>query len=175
MEHTTMDRRADLALSVGVLLFGVFLFVAARNINIGQISDPVGSRGVPTFVGLVFMAGGMALIYRRLSSWRSERGPFVASDGAEDEPGYPASARRAFAIVGVSFLYALLLPILGFPLATPALLAALMWILGLRSARLLGFVSVGYTLFVYLTFTQALSVNLPAGFLSDALDALGLG
>ena len=151
------------------------MFVAARNIALGQIDDPVGPRGVPTFIAVIFIAGGLVLTARRLMSWGSEDGPFVDSDGKEDEPGHPASARRAFTVVGVSILYAALLPFVGFPLATPLLLFALMWILEVRSARLLSVVSVAYTVLVFAVFTYGLSVELPAGILSGPLDALDIG
>ncbi len=170
-----MDRRVDLALSVGILAFGIFLFVAARNIALGQIDDPVGPRGVPTFIALLFIGGGIFLTVRRLLRWGSEDSHFVESDGMEDEPEHPASARRAFAIVGVSILYAAVLPFLGFPLATPPLLFALMWILEVRSVRLLGIVSIVYTLVVFSVFTYGLSVDLPTGILSEPLDAVEFG
>lgn len=169
-----MDRRVDLGLSLGIVLFGVLLLIAAQNIALGTIRDPVGPRGVPTFTALVFIVGGIVLAARRLLTWSSEPGPFVPSDGKVDEPGSAASAVRAFGVMAVSVSYALALPILGFLLATPALLAALMWILEVRSVRLLIGVSVGYTLIVYVTFTQGLSVSLPGGLVSGLVDAFGL-
>ena len=170
-----MDRRIDLGLSVGIVIFGVLLFVAASNINLGTIQDPVGPRGVPTFLAITFMVGGLVLAFRRLATWGAEDGPFVPSDGTQDEPEHPASARRAFTIIGVSILYAALLPILGFLLATPALLAVLMWTMHVRSRRLLASVSVAYTVVVFFIFSQGLSVSLPLGPLAGPLEALGLG
>jgi putative tricarboxylic transport membrane protein len=168
-----MDRRADLAISVGVLIFGVLLFIATRFIALGQIQDPVGTRGVPTFIAMLFIAGGAALTYRRAVTWRTDP-ILVAPDGKEDEPGHPASARTAFLAVGASAAYAASLPYAGFLLATPALLACLMWLLGARSWLMIAIVAVVYSVVVYGVFVLGLSVRLPAGILEGPLDALGL-
>lgn len=170
-----VDRRIDLGLSVGIVIFGLLLFVAAMNINLGTIQDPIGPRGVPTFLAIAFVVGGLILSFRRLTTWKAENGHRVPSEGTLDEPEYPASARRAFTIIAISVLYALLLPILGFVLATPVLLAVLMWTMQVRSRRLLVLVPIAYTLVVFLVFSEGLSVSLPLGPLTGPLEAIGFG
>lgn len=169
-----MDQRVDLALAGVITVLGLVLFVMSQNIALGQIQDPIGPRGVPTAIAVFFIVAGSTLVVRRLRGMAGGAPIMVESEGTLDEPGHPASARRAFAIIAVCAMYLLLLPVLGFLLVTPVMLGAIMWLLGVRPGVLLVAVAVGYTLIVYVTFTQLLSVELPDGVLTAPLEALGI-
>jgi hypothetical protein len=144
-------RRADLLGGIGLLLFAAFYFERSFAISTGLASDRLG----PTFFPRV-LASGLALlaavlIIRALLD-RSDRTPLSA-----------VRATRLFGVLGLTILWALLLPRVGFLLVTPLLLGSVMWTMGLRRWRGLIGVSIGMTLVLYLVFVRGLNVLLPMG------------
>ena len=144
-------RRADLLGGIGLLLFAAFYFERSFAISTGLASDRLG----PTFFPRV-LASGLALlaavlIVRALLD-RSDRAPLSA-----------VRAARLFGVLGLTVIWALLLPRAGFLLVTPLLLGSVMWTMGLRRWRGLIGVSIGMTLVLYLVFVRALNVLLPMG------------
>jgi hypothetical protein len=121
----------------------------------------------------VLVLGGLALVLRRVLRWRQE-GESVPAEGTEDDPGVPpGSAVRALAIWSAAVVYVLLLPVVGYLLATPIFLGIVLWLLAIRS-RLLVAVPLGFTLIVFVIFSLFLNVRLPTGILDGPLRALGL-
>jgi hypothetical protein len=168
-----MDRRADVAVAFCVVLLGVFVLVAAQDVRPASIADPIGSRGAPHLVGAVLVLGGLALILRRAVRWRHER-IVVPAEGMEDDRGVPpGSAIRALAIWTAAVVYVLVLPALGYLLATPIFLGAVLWLLAIRSWMLVA-VPLGFTIPVFLVFTLFLNVRLPTGILDGVLRQMGL-
>ena len=97
----------------------------------------------------------------------------VPAEGMEDDQGVPpGSALRALSIWAVAIAYVLALPSVGYLLATPALLAAMLWLLEIRSWMLVA-VPIGFTIPVFLVFTAFLNVRLPTGILDGACVSSG--
>ena len=168
-----MDRRADVALALCVVLLGVFVLVAAQGVRPASIADPIGSRGAAHLVGAVLVLGGLALVLRRVLRWRRE-GATVPAEGMEDDRGVPpGSAVRALSIWTAAMLYVLVLPTVGYLLATSVFLAAILWLLAIRSWMLLA-VPLGFTIPVFLVFSLFLNVRLPTGIVDGVLRQLGL-
>ncbi len=161
-----MDRRIDLGIAFVTVVLGLVLLYLARQIPVGLIKDPIGPRGMPTFVSIFFIVAGSTLVAKRLLRWRRQTSHAVQSDGTEDESDSPASAGRAFATMGAALGYIMLLPILGFLLTTPLVLAVLLVLLGRRSPLVLLLVPVGYTVFVYVVFTRFLLIRFPEGIMA---------
>jgi putative tricarboxylic transport membrane protein len=168
-----MDRRSDVAVAFCVVLLGIFVLVAAQDVRPASIADPIGSRGAPHLVGAVLVLGGLALILRRVLRWRHE-GAIVPAEGTEDDPGVPPGlAVRALAIWTAAVVYILVLPAVGYLLATPIFLGAVLWLFSIRSWMLVA-VPLGFTAPVFLVFTLFLNVRLPTGILDGVLRELGL-
>lgn len=168
-----MDRRADVAVAFCVVLLGVFVLVAAQDVRPASIADPIGSRGAPHLVGVVLVLGGLALILRRALRWRRE-GAVVPAEGIEDDPGVPpGTAVRALSIWTAAAIYVVVLPEVGYLLATPILLALVLWLFSIRSWMLVA-VPLGFTVPVFLVFTLFLNVRLPPGILDGVLRQMGL-
>ena len=170
-----VDRRSDLLLSVAITALGVFVLITARGIRLGAINDPLGPRGMPTFLGIFMIVGGAALIVRRLLKRRGEDGNQVVSDGKDDdEPGAPASFRRTLMVMAASCGFAIVLEPLGFILATALLTAALLVLMEIKiwPGAILGGILCAVA--CYLLFAVVLTVRLPAGILESLLRALDL-
>lgn len=149
-------------MALAVACLGAALVVLAQDISVGRIRDPLGTRAMPTIVGGLIAAGGGFLAARRLVRWRRESA-FVAAEGSEDTPGFAGSTARAMAVWGLCFGYVLLLPDLGFVLLSPPLLAALLWVMGVRRPVPLLGVSLITVLVLYGLFGEILNVRLPLG------------
>lgn len=169
-----MDRRVDLAVAFCVALLGIFVLVSARGIQSASVPDPIGARGAPTFAGAALCVGGLALVLRRLLRWGRER-TFVTPEGTEDDTGVePGSAFRAISIWGASVAYVLVLPFIGYVLATPIFIATILVLFSIRSWRMIAGVSIGFTVPVFLVFVKFLNVRLPAGILDGLLRQMDL-
>jgi putative tricarboxylic transport membrane protein len=99
---------------VGLALAAFFIFNATL-IELSFISDPVGPRAFPIIIGLLLAASSMVILLR-----------------PDPEPIWPRMARFAeIAMAAVAMAaYALLLPELGFVIATATAAAFLTWRLG---------------------------------------------
>lgn len=157
-----MGKRADLAICVIVAVFGAWLVYQAGQIPEGSIQDPIGGGGLIRAAGSVFIVVGTWLAVRRVWTWRAHGRRVLPSDGAEDdEPGEPASTARALSVWVITAGYVLVLPLIGFFVATPAYLLAGMALLGMKSWLRAGISAVVFPLVVYGLFVNFLGVNLP--------------
>lgn len=168
-----MDRKIDFALALGIIALGVFLIIEAQAIGRSPVPDPIGPRGIPTGLGVAFVVSGAALALRRAVRWRIE-GPIVEPEGAEDDQGVPpGSARRGLGIWIASVVYVVALPFLGFLVATPLLIAAMLRLFEFQRPPVLGRIPgllaypLAFTAAAYVTFAVILGVRLPLGFVRD--------
>jgi putative tricarboxylic transport membrane protein len=149
-------RRADFVGGIGLLLLAILYFERSFAISTGLASDRLGPTFYPRVLAVVLAVLATVLIARSLT------------DRSDPSPLSRVRAGRLFAVFGVMLLWVGLLPYLGFPLVTPLLLVAVMWILGHRRWRSLIAVSLGLTLALYLVFVRTLNVLLPMGPLGGA-------
>jgi putative tricarboxylic transport membrane protein len=152
----------ELALSALLLLLGVYLVIGATGITIPGSSNTVGPRFFPYLVGAATIVVGGALAVRVL---RGDQGP---EEGGEDVDPDAKTSWRAVGIITLAFLaHALLINVIGWPLAVTLMFGAVAWSLGSRGiVRPLiagGIVSV----VVWLVFVKALGVTLPGGILLE--------
>ena len=156
---------------VGAVLLaalGVYLLVDAGAIAIPGSSNTVGPRFFPYAVGGLSVATGALLALRVL---RGDRGP--ADDGEDVDPDAPTDW-RAVAIISVAFVaHALLINVVGWPLAVALMFAAVATTLQGRltpQAAVRPFL-VGLTVgcVVWIIFVKALNVALPGGIVLEFL------
>jgi putative tricarboxylic transport membrane protein len=152
----------ELALSVLLALLGVYLVVDAGSITIPGSSNTVGPRFFPYLVGAATIVVGVLLAVRVL---RGDQGP---EEGGEDVDPDATTSWRSVGIIALAFLaHALLINVIGWPLAVTLMFGTIAWALGARGiVRPLlagGIVSV----VVWLVFVKALGVLLPGGILLE--------
>ena len=144
-------RRADFFIGLGLLGFALVYYQQSFSIVRGFASDRLGPACFPRLLALVLAVLSLTLIVRALA-------------GRSDPSRPPAMRAGIFvAVMGLLVLYAVVLPTAGFLIATPILLAAVIWLFGLRQwVTLLG-TALGVTAVLYLVFVRALHVLLPLG------------
>lgn len=168
-----MDRRIDVAVAACFSLLGVFMILAASEIKSGMMRDPIGPRAAFYVCGAVLALGGVAVIVGHLRRWSGQKDHIVPSEGGDDEAGFPASAKRAWALIlAVVGLAALWNP-LGFLIAMPLFLVAALWIMGERKVWSVIMIALLFTGIVYLIFAQVLGVRIPVGPFTPLFRSLG--
>lgn len=152
----------ELALSTLLLLLGLYLVIGTGGITIPGSSNTVGPRFFPYTVGAATVVVGGVLALRVL---RGDQGP---EEAGEDVDPDAKTSWRAVGIIALAFLaHALLINVIGWPLAVTLMFGVVAWSLGSRGiVRPLiagGIVSV----VVWLVFVKALGVTLPGGILLE--------
>lgn len=152
----------EVAMTTLLLVLGVYLIVNAGSIAIPGSSNTVGPRFFPYLVGGVVVAVALAL---GASILRGDRGP--VDDGEDIDPNAPTSW-RAVVIIAVAFLaHALLINVVGWPLAVTLMFATVAWALGARGVVQPLIVGGIVAVVVWLIFVKALGVALPGGTLLE--------
>jgi putative tricarboxylic transport membrane protein len=168
------DRWVDLIGGLAFAAFGLALVVIGElTLHEDIQGDLLGPKAFPRLLGASLFLGGLYVAYR---AWRvpaSQVAAALESDGDEDEPDVPSSVVRAFVVMGLTLLYALVLSGLGYLIATPLYIAAGLYALSIRSKIVLIVVPVALTAFCYYVFAEILMVPLPSGVLTEPLRALG--
>jgi putative tricarboxylic transport membrane protein len=162
---------------VGFLALGI-----ASTFHVRFLTDPVGPRGLPILAGILIMAAGISLAARPLltrplpmvepegsNEPGGERGPdeVPESGGAVVEDGR-SETLRPLLLAATLAVYAMILPPVGFPLATTGALWATGRLFGGRSlpALLMGG---GLSIALWFLFVGALGIALPVGWLWTAV------
>jgi hypothetical protein len=160
----TVDRRADLALALCVMMLGLTVVYLARYIRHGVLDDPIGPGGFANVLGAFLAAVGAILVVRRLVLWRRSVNGRVSADGGEsDEPDLPASGIRPFVMLAVGLGWAFMLPRVGFIVPTCLACAVGMFAMRARSVVKLVVVPIGFSLFTWILFTRLSGLRFPAG------------
>ena len=144
-------RRADFVIGLGLLAFALVYYQQSFSIVRGFASDRLGPAFLPRMLAFALAALSLTLIVRALAG--------------RSDPSRPPEMRVGVfaAVMGLLVIYAVVMPAVGFIVATPILLAAVIWLLGLRQwVTLLG-TALAVTAVLYVVFGRALHVLLPLG------------
>ena len=159
-----LQGRAELGVAAGVLVLGGFVLVQATGIDAPATSNALGPRFFPTCVGILLLVCGGWLA---IDVWRGGRGEMEAG---EDVDLARASDWRSVAAVSAAFLlHAALIGPLGWPVAGAVLFWGVAVSLGSRAWVRDAAVSVVLAFGIFLIFTRALGVFLPAGLMDGVL------
>ena len=152
----------ELALSVLLLVLGAYVILDARTIAVPGSSNTVGPRFFPYLVGGATVVVGALLAIRIL---RGDQGP--PEEGEDIDPD-AATSWRAVGIISLAFLaHALLINVVGWPLAVTCMFGVVAWALGSRGI-VRPLVAGGITsIVIWLIFVKALGVVLPGGILLE--------
>jgi putative tricarboxylic transport membrane protein len=170
MAHTAKPARAELILSLGVLVFGLAAAVVAWRLPEGGGYARIGPNFMPKLVsGGLILLGVWLLVERFTGGWREP----VASDPAAR--GEHAFLPSAFVWVSAGLLAQMvLINSAGFVIAAAVLFACVAR--GFGSYRWRRDLALGLVLGlgVFAFFVHFLNVNLPAGWLRPLLGAAGI-
>jgi putative tricarboxylic transport membrane protein len=155
-------RWGEVALTALLLVIGIYLVIGAGRITVPGSANTVGPRFFPYLVGAATVVVAVLLGIRIL---RGDQGP---EEGGEDVDPNVATSWRAVGIIAVAFLaHALLINVVGWPLAVSSMFAAVAWALGARGIvrpLLAGGIT---SVVIWLIFVKALGVVLPGGVLLE--------
>jgi hypothetical protein len=169
-----VDRRVDFGISLVVIGLGIFILVTSALARVPTVRfDVIGPYGFARVVGSVFVISGLVLLVRQARALRAGLSPEAVAQGNEDEPGYPASARRAGAMMAATFAYPILIDPIGYSLASFLYIVAGLLIYNER--RWWGVpLALVYALGTFWIFGVILRVPLPGGPVEQLLLQLGL-
>lgn len=144
-------RRADLLTGIGLLALAALYFQQSFAITVGFAADRLGPTFFPRLLALSLGGCALALIARALRG-RSDPTPLPA-----------VRLPLLLGTLGLTAAYTLLLAPLGYLLATPLYVAALVLLLGYRRRAGVAGTALGVTVVLYLVFARALKVLVPMG------------
>jgi putative tricarboxylic transport membrane protein len=161
---TTIDRawlKAHSELGIAGLLLVAGLLVLLDTVletRGGASSDPLGPHAVPIVVGVLLLVLAVLLAIDVL------RGGHGTAEGGEDiDLTQPTDKRTVLMLAGVLVATAVLIPIVGWPLAGMALFWGATYALGSRSLPRDPLIAAGVSLVTWIVFDALLGVDLPGG------------
>lgn len=151
-------RLSPVVMSVGVLLcvIACAVIVTAHNFPATAIETDIGAGAFPRFYAGALIVLAVLLV---ASDWLTNH--------ADDVHHEPSHYGRVAAGVGIVAGYIVLLSFVGYLIATPLFLMALMIIMNLRRLWLTLLLAIAITLILWLLFSMALQVPLPVGSLFE--------
>jgi putative tricarboxylic transport membrane protein len=162
--RTRIDRdwlreHSELGVCALLLVAGLLVIVdSLLGTDAGSRSDPLGPHAVPFALGVLLLVLAVLLAVDVL------RGGHGEAEGGEDiDLTAPADKRTVGMLAGVLVAAAVLIPIVGWPLAGMALFWGAAHTLGSRNPVLDPLVAAGISLVTWIVFDPLLGVDLPGG------------
>lgn len=161
--------RREMGVAIFLMAFGGLVIALARQIGPGISTDPLGPRAFPTALGAGIALCGLLLAAATLL-FRGRGGPAVPLTGADPEEdagvevGPFSPARLVGAVVATAAYLAIFEP-LGYLIATPIYVVAIMLIQGGAGRRVLLIAPILVTAALYATFRFGLLIPVPLGVL----------
>jgi hypothetical protein len=146
----------DTGLGIAALVLAGAYYAESTNIQQSLLADAVGADGVPRVIAIGMAASGLALVLR--SVWR----PTVSADEAQP----PNALAKAAGLLAILVVYLVGVPIIGYPLAVTALIAAVAFYAGAKANVVLAATAIGGAATFWFMFKWLLGIQLPVGMLS---------
>ncbi|GAA0357006.1 tripartite tricarboxylate transporter TctB family protein [Bacillus horti] len=140
-------KKANVVISLIVMMFAVIVFLYAGNIQVTRVAD-IGPDFFPKILSaLLFFLGFLLFLQSR------------RMDDSQPE----GQVKNAFITMGLMLLYLMLFSWVGFLLSTPAMAIVFLYYVKVRRWLPLLLTPIGVTVAIYLIFEVMLNVPLPAG------------
>lgn len=157
-----------------MLIFGLLVLWETSQIRAGVYRDSIGSKAFPYAMGILITSLSAILCIRRLKAMNSKISYCIPHEGTPDESGVPASAWRAFSIMGVTGVYIAALIPMGYLLATPLFVVGSLYVMKEQRLIRISIIAIIWTIVTYIVFAQFLFVRLPLGPLESIFMTIGL-
>jgi len=161
--------------ALGALAFGVGLLALTLTLDVElqrQVGGAIGPEAYPGLLALLIIALALLLAVRAARGGTSRTAPEIAGTDELDDAVFASGAPNRRGVVltlGLLCLYTLLLPPVGYLLATPPALVGLMLLTGERRWLLMIIGAVLLTAVLYLFFRYGMNLVLPEGLLGERL------
>ena len=154
-----MKGHSELGVCALLAVTGLLVLVdSLLGTDAGSRSDPLGPHAVPLVLGVLLLVLAVLLAVDVL------RGGHGEAEGGEDiDLAVPADKRTVGMLAGVLIATALLIPIVGWPLAGMALFWGAAYTLGSRRPVADPLIAGGVSLATWILFDPLLGVDLPGG------------
>jgi Tripartite tricarboxylate transporter TctB family len=162
--------RREIAIAVFLASFGGIVIALSGEIQSGVQTDPLGPRVFPSALGVGIVLCGLLLGIGALFRWQPQQsGLLLDGGGAEEVEKGPFSLARLLGAAAATAIYVAAFEPVGYLLATPLYVVAILLIHGGASWRTLIVAPVVITTFLYLTFRFVLRIPVPGGILERLL------
>ncbi|MEJ3654457.1 tripartite tricarboxylate transporter TctB family protein [Actinomycetes bacterium KLBMP 9759] len=160
IDRTWLKDHSELGISAflfaaGALVLGNTLFETRGG---GSSSDPLGPHAVPIGVGLLLVLLAALLTIDVLRGGHGE-----AESGDDIDLTHPSDKRTVLMLAGVLVATAVLIPLIGWPLAGMGLFWGATYSLGSREMPRDPLIAAGVSLVTWFVFDTLLGVDLPGG------------
>jgi putative tricarboxylic transport membrane protein len=156
----------EIGIAVFLAVFGGAVIALSGEIQSGVQTDPLGPRVFPSALGAgIALCGlllGIAALFR---SEPQQSGLLLDGGGTEEVEKGPFSPMRLLGVVAVTAIYVAAFEPVGYLIATPMYVMAILLIHGGTSWRTLIVVPVVITTVLYVIFRFALRIPMPGGVL----------
>jgi putative tricarboxylic transport membrane protein len=162
--------RREIAIAVFLAAFGGAVIVLSGEIQSGVQTDPLGPRVFPSALGAGIALCGLLLGIGALFRWQPQQSGLLLDGGGADEVEKgPFSPARLLGAAAATAIYVAAFQPVGYLLATPLYVAAILLTHGRTPWRTLIIAPAVITTVLYLTFRFALRIPVPDGVLERLL------
>ncbi len=161
------EAKADWIWGLIWVAVGAFVLIYSAPYASVKSLDPVGPAYLPRILGVGIVLLGSGMFLESYLKYRKELAEKETEKAEAEEPSSPGGAMRIVLSAVSAIVYLTLMEPLGFIIATPVFIAAIMLIYGDRNRKRLLLMSLGFTAGLYATFALGLKVLLPLGFIAN--------
>jgi putative tricarboxylic transport membrane protein len=155
-------RIGELLFAGGTVALGVYAIVGAAAVRVPGSTNTLGPQAFPYLVGAMLTLSGLAVAFQ------AARGRLGDPESGEDiDPDSRTDWVTVAKLLGFFLAHALLISLIGWPLAAGLLFAGSAWSLGARHWWRAALAGLGLGLLVQLVFGTGLGLSLPPGPLLD--------
>lgn len=165
-----MFEHNDRYLGVGITLIGAYCLYLSHMLSLKSSSDPAGAGAVPTILSVIFIVVGVILTAGSVLGGKKD----AVQRTQEEKAAEKSNLLTVAVLAGICLAYIILLPYVSYLIATPCLIAGILYVLGERRPKTVILLSVLVTLVLFVMFYYVLQVRLPLGFLREPLRGIGL-
>lgn len=158
-----MFKKNDWIFGLISILIGVFVLVNIRDLlKVSNSMDPAGPAALPSIIAWAMVAIGLVHIATSMIMIRREKGKGKTETLPRRER---KSLTPVVLITLASAVFIACLSSVGYPIAMPLLIAAIMLSVGVRDVKKIAITSIVTTLILFVSFSFGLNVDLPLGIL----------
>ena len=146
----------ELIISVVIIVFSVIVYIIAGGFGGTLNPADIGPAAFPRLMAVFMIVLGVIQIVQSLR----KRSQLLAGD----KPGKKVVLNNKLAVIGCAvllFVYGMVMPRIGFYVATPFFILIVMWLMGTRKWTQLVGVPLGFLIFAYVVFHMTLRIVLP--------------